>query len=94
MVYVLNKDGKPLMPTNRCAKVRVLLKEKKAKIVKSKPFTIQLLYETINYTQPIKNEEDETLSNLKKTGKKLKASLNIDQNMINDSISEVRQETK
>ncbi|HBF77792.1 RNA-guided endonuclease IscB [Clostridium tyrobutyricum] len=53
MVYVLNKDGKPLMPTNRCAKVRILLKEKKARVVKSKPFTIQLLYETKNYTQPI-----------------------------------------
>lgn len=26
-VYVLNKDGKPLMPTTRCGHVRYLLKE-------------------------------------------------------------------
>lgn len=29
-VYVLNKDGKPLMPTTRCGHVRHLLKEQKA----------------------------------------------------------------
>ena len=42
-VYVLNKDGKPLMPTTRCWHVRRLLKEQKARVVTSKPFTIQLL---------------------------------------------------
>lgn len=42
-VYVLNKDGKPLMPTARCGHVRHLLKEQKARVVTSKPFTIQLL---------------------------------------------------
>jgi hypothetical protein len=31
MVYVLNIDGKPLMPTNN-AKARILLKQKKAKV--------------------------------------------------------------
>ena len=46
MVYVISKSGKPLMPTKRYAKVRILLKEKKAKVVQRKPFTIQLLYET------------------------------------------------
>lgn len=39
-VYVLNKDGKPLMPTTRCGHVRHLLKEQKARVVTSKPFTI------------------------------------------------------
>ena len=29
MVYVQNKDGKPLMPTTRYCYVRLLLKEKK-----------------------------------------------------------------
>lgn len=53
MVYVLNENGEPLMPTNNNAKVRLLLKNKKAKIVKKCPFTIQLLYATTNYTQPI-----------------------------------------
>lgn len=34
-VYVLNKDGKPLMPTTRGGHVRYLLKEKKARVVTS-----------------------------------------------------------
>ncbi|MDI6918955.1 RRXRR domain-containing protein [Clostridium botulinum] len=41
------------MPTNRYAKVRVLLKSKKAVVVNSKPFTIKLLYNTKSFTQPI-----------------------------------------
>ena len=51
MVYVLNKDGKPLMPTMRHGKVKHLLRQKKAKVVRTQPFTIQLLYESTNYTQ-------------------------------------------
>lgn len=51
MVYVLNKDGQPLMPTNRHGKVKHLLKSGKAKVVKRCPFTIQLLYESLTYTQ-------------------------------------------
>lgn len=51
MVYVLNKDGQPLMPTNKHGKVKHLLKDDKAKVVKRCPFTIKLLYETSNYTQ-------------------------------------------
>ena len=51
MVYVLNKDGQPLMPTNRHGKVKHLLKSGKAKVVKKCPFTIRLLYETTSYTQ-------------------------------------------
>lgn len=31
MVYVLNKDGHPLMPTENHGKVRILLKQKKGK---------------------------------------------------------------
>lgn len=53
VVYVLNKDGLPLMPTHKLGKVRHLLKDGKAKIVKRNPFTIQLNYECNNYTQPI-----------------------------------------
>ncbi len=53
MVYILNMEGKPLMPTERHGKVRHLLKDKKAKVVRRDPFTIQLLYETTEYTQPI-----------------------------------------
>ena len=53
MVYILNIEGRPLMPTERHGKVRRLLKEGKAKVVRRDPFTIQLLYETTEYTQPI-----------------------------------------
>ncbi len=44
-VYVISKDGQPLMPTSRFGKVRRLLKESKAKVIKRCPFTIKLLYE-------------------------------------------------
>lgn len=47
-VYVISKDGQPLMPTSRFGKVRRLLKNKKAKVVRSCPFTIKLLYEPEN----------------------------------------------
>lgn len=50
MVYVLNKDGKPLMPTKRYAKIRILRKRGLLKIVSAKPFTVQLLYDTKNIT--------------------------------------------
>ena len=53
MVYVLNKEGEPLMPTNRHGKVKHLLRSGKAKVVKRTPFTIQLLYDTSEHVQPI-----------------------------------------
>ena len=59
MVYVLNKEGQPLMPTNRHGKVKHLLKEGKAIVVKRCPFTIQLTYDVKNYTQDIKVKVDE-----------------------------------
>lgn len=53
MVYVLNKDGNPMMPTERHGKVRRMLRDGKAKVVRRCPFTIQLLYETGNVTQQV-----------------------------------------
>lgn len=53
MVYVVNKNGIPLMPTKRHGKVRRMLKNGQAKVVKKCPFTIQLLYDTANYTQMV-----------------------------------------
>ena len=53
MVYVLNINGQPLMPTQRHGKVRRLLKSKQAKVIKRCPFTIQLLYETGSNVQPV-----------------------------------------
>lgn len=53
VVYVLSASGKPLIPTTRCGHVRILLKEKKARVVERTPFTIQLTYETEEVTQPL-----------------------------------------
>ena len=53
MVYVLDKDGKPLMPTVRHGKVRRLLRDEKAHVVRLQPFTIQLDYESTTYKQEV-----------------------------------------
>ena len=45
ITYVLNQDGQPLMPTTRCGKVRRLLNSGQARVVRKRPFTIQLNYE-------------------------------------------------
>lgn len=45
-VYVQDRDGRPMMPTKRFGHVRRLLKQGLAKPVRTKPFTIRLLYET------------------------------------------------
>ena len=52
MVYVLNIKKEPLMPCRK-AKARKLLKNKKAKVIKIEPFTIQLLFECENQVQDI-----------------------------------------
>ena len=52
LVYVLNKNGKPLMPCT-AVKSRILLKQGKAKVVNKEPFTIQLLYGSSGYKQDI-----------------------------------------
>lgn len=51
-VYVLNKHGKPLMPCSP-RKARLLLKDKKARVIKREPFTIQLVYGSSGYKQKI-----------------------------------------
>ena len=53
MVYVISSNGQPLMPTERHGKVRRLLRDCKAKVVKRCPFTIQLLYVTTNVVQAV-----------------------------------------
>jgi len=52
LVYVLCKNGKPLMPTTP-ANARLLLKQGKAKVVKRTPFTIQLTYSSNSYKQEV-----------------------------------------
>jgi len=62
-VYVLNQDSSPLMPC-KPAKARHLLKEKRAKVVRSVPFTIQLLWSCESNTQPITLGIDTGYSNI------------------------------
>lgn len=53
MIYIVNKHNKPLMPTNRHSHIRKLLKQGKAVVINSKPFTVKLKYETADITQPL-----------------------------------------
>ena len=53
MVYIQDIDGKPMMPTTRHGKVRRLLKDSKAVVVNTCPFTIKLMYKTSGYKQEI-----------------------------------------
>lgn len=53
MVYVLDKDGRPLMPTSRHGKVRRLLRDGLAVCVRQTPFTIRLLYGTTRFSQDV-----------------------------------------
>jgi hypothetical protein len=52
VVYVINKHGKPLMPTTP-RKARVLLKKGEAKVIRKSPFTIKLLFGCGGSTQDI-----------------------------------------
>lgn len=52
MVYVISKSGQPLMPCENVV-ARLLLKDGKAKVKKRCPFTIQLTYDSGEYTQKV-----------------------------------------
>lgn len=52
-VYVLDKNGQPLMPTKRSGWVYRALRDGKAKVISKCPFTIKLLYESTSFTQPL-----------------------------------------
>lgn len=51
-VFVQNLDGKPLMPCTP-TKARKLLRAGKAKVIKRRPFTIQLNWQCEGITQPV-----------------------------------------
>jgi RRXRR protein len=53
IVYIQSITGKPLMPTKRRNKVWYWLRKGLAKVISREPFTIQLCFETANYTQPV-----------------------------------------
>lgn len=53
MVYILDINNNPLMPTERHGHVRKLLREGRARVVRRTPFTIKLNYETTCYVQEV-----------------------------------------
>ena len=53
MIYILDKTGTPLMPTQRHGKIRRMLKNGEAKVIKQIPFTVQILKDTTAFTHPI-----------------------------------------
>ena len=53
LIYVLDINGKPLMPTRRAGKVRRMLADRRAVIAGHTPFTIRLTYDTTHFVQPV-----------------------------------------
>ena len=51
-VFVINKNGKPLMPC-KPKKAKDLLRQGRAKVINRTPFTIQLIYGSGGCKQPI-----------------------------------------
>src|SRR5258708_14880485 len=51
IIYIVASSGKPLMPTKRRNKVWYWLRKGLAKVISREPFTIQLRFETAEYTQ-------------------------------------------
>ena len=52
-IYVLDRNGKPLMPTTRYGKVRRMLRDGRAVVESHTPFTIRLTYDTTSFVQPV-----------------------------------------
>lgn len=63
-VYVLDKGGRPLMPTRRYGHVEKLLKHGKARIASRVPFVIQLKYDVPGITQPLYGGTDPGRTNI------------------------------
>jgi 5-methylcytosine-specific restriction endonuclease McrA len=52
-IFVLDQQGKPLMPTRRHNKVWYWLRKGLARVVRREPFTIQLRFDTSSYQQTV-----------------------------------------
>ena len=50
-VYIVDKTGKPLMPTTRQSHIRKLIKTGKAVVINNRPFTVRLKYDTTSFVQ-------------------------------------------
>jgi len=81
-VYVLNVDGKPLMPCTPC-KAKKLIKTKRAAVVKKFPFVIRLNFECENCVQDVTLGVDSGYNNIgfsavSKTKELISGTLNLD----------------
>ena len=94
LVYVLNTNGQPLMPTGRSRRVRLLLKNGQAKIVKSRPFTIKLLYESPGITQSIEYKQDTGYSHIGSSACSDKAELYSAEITLNNGIKNSLQQRR
>ena len=63
-IYVLSRDGSPLMPTLRRHHVEKLLRRGKARVVEHVPFVIQLMYDSPRVTQPLYGGTDPGRTNI------------------------------
>lgn len=63
-IFVIAKDGTPLMPTFNIKKVRKQIKDGRVVIVNSDPFTVQQTYEGPKNVQPIEFTEDTGYQNI------------------------------
>lgn len=63
-IYVLNRDGSPLMPTLRRRHILVLLKKRKAEMVSEVPFVVRLNYQSPGIVQPLYGGTDPGRTNL------------------------------
>lgn len=53
MIYVKNKDGKAIMPSERGGRIGYLLRHGKAHVASRVPFVVQLDYDSTTYTQDV-----------------------------------------
>lgn len=53
LVFILNNENKPLMPSKRIKHAYKLVKERFAEVISKTPFIIKLKYKTLNITQPL-----------------------------------------
>ena len=68
LIYVLDSEGNPLMPSNRFKHFRLLLKDNKkdnkAKIISYEPFVVQLLYDSTHYIDSLTFAPDTGRTNI------------------------------
>ena len=61
MVYIVNKNGEPLMPSTRYRHIKELIKNGLAKKISSKPFVVQLHIAKHSRESPLRELWDERL---------------------------------